>query len=298
MINPLFVDNSDFLEPKNPLKSMTGESSCHKKLFKKKIYRAPCIFQVFVRYAVNHTNLTFGMLIFNSVSNYVVTNIIVKHVKFLQLEISLLINQNFIIMDSFIGQIMMFAGSFAPANWALCNGQILAISEHTALFSILGTTYGGDGRTTFALPDLRGRVPMGSGDGLGLSPRVIGQRYGSENVTLSVAQMPAHSHSAETTISGTSGAAKLNASGTEGTTNVPTGKYLAKPQNLGLKSVNMYGSSADIEMASDAIEIDVSGLSIATTVDQAGGNSAHDNIQPSLVMNYIICINGVYPSRN
>ena len=201
-------------------------------------------------------------------------------------------------MDPFIGQIMMFAGSFAPVNWALCNGQILAISQHTALFSILGTTYGGDGRTTFALPDLRGRVPMGSGDGIGLSPRVTGQRYGSENVTLSVAQMPAHSHSAETTISGSSGAAKLNASSAEGTTNVPTGKYLAMPPNFGLESVNMYGSSADIEMASDAIEIDVSGLSGATTVGQAGGSSAHDNIQPSLVMNYIICINGVYPSRN
>ena len=201
-------------------------------------------------------------------------------------------------MDPFIGQIMMFAGSFAPANWALCNGQILAISEYTALFSILGTTYGGNGRTTFALPDLRGRVPMGSGDGIGLSPRVTGQRYGSENVTLSVAQMPAHSHSAETTISGSSGAAKLNASSAEGTTNVPTGKYLAMPPNFGLESVNMYGSSADIEMASDAIEIDVSGLSGETIVNQAGGNSAHDNIQPSLAMNYIICINGVYPPRN
>ena len=201
-------------------------------------------------------------------------------------------------MDPFIGQIMMFAGSFAPVNWALCNGQILAISQHTALFSILGTTYGGDGRTTFALPDLRGRVPMGSGDGIGLSPRVTGQRYGSENVTLSVAQMPAHSQSAETTISGSSGAAKLNASSAEGTTNVPLNNYLAKPANLGRNSVNMYGSSADIEMASDAIEIDVSGLSGATTVGQAGGSSAHDNIQPSLVMNYIICINGVYPSRN
>ena len=201
-------------------------------------------------------------------------------------------------MDPFIGQIMMFAGTFAPANWALCNGQILPISEYTALFSILGTTYGGNGRTTFALPDLRGRVPMGSGNGIGLSPRVTGQRYGSENVTLSVAQMPAHSHPAETTISGSSGAAKLNASSAEGTTNVPTGKYLAMPPNFGLESVNMYGSSADIEMASDAIEIDVSGLSGETTVNQAGGNSAHDNIQPSLAMNYIICVNGVYPPRN
>lgn len=201
-------------------------------------------------------------------------------------------------MDPFIGQIIIFAGNFAPRNWAICNGQTLTISENPALFSIIGTTYGGDGRTTFVLPDLRGRVPMGSGNGIGLSPRVIGRRYGSENVTLSEAQMPAHSHATETTISGSSGAARLKASSEVGTTNVPTGKYLAMPPNFGLESVNMYGSSADIQMASDAIEIDVSGLSGETTVNQAGGNSAHDNIQPSLVMNYIICVNGVYPPRN
>lgn len=201
-------------------------------------------------------------------------------------------------MDPLLGQIIMFAGNFAPRNWAFCQGQTLAISEYTALFSILGTIYGGDGRTTFGLPDLRGRVPMGSGHGIGLSSRVTGKRYGSENVSLSVAQMPAHSHSAETIISGSSGAAKLNASSAEGTTNVPTGKYLAMPPNLGRSSVNMYGSSADVEMASDAIEIDFSGLTGATTVGQAGGNSPHDNIQPSLVMNYIICVNGVFPSRN
>lgn len=201
-------------------------------------------------------------------------------------------------MDSLLGQIIMFAGTFAPRDWALCNGQILEISQHTALFSILGDTYGGNGRTTFGLPDLRGRVPMGSGVGIGLSPRVTGQRYGSENVTLSVAQMPAHSHSAETTISGSSVAAKLNASSAEGTSNVPLNNYLAMPANISRSSVNMYGSSADVEMANDAIEIDVSGLSGETTVNQTGGNSAHDNIQPSLVMNYIICVNGVYPSRN
>lgn len=192
----------------------------------------------------------------------------------------------------------MFAGNFAPRNWAICNGQTLTISENPALFSIIGTTYGGDGRTTFVLPDLRGRVPMGSGNGIGLSPRVIGRRYGSENVTLSEAQMPAHSHATETTISVSSGAAKLKASSEVGTTNVPLNNYLAKPANLGRNSVNMYESRADIEMASDAIEIDASRLSGETTVNLAGGNSAHNNIQPSLVMNYIICVNGVYPSRS
>lgn len=118
----------------------------------------------------------------------------------------------------------MFAGNFAPRNWAICNGQTLTISENTALFSIIGTTYGGDGKTTFALPDLRGRVPMGSGNGIGLSPRVTGRRYGSENVTLSKAQIPAHSHAAETTISVSSGAAKLKASSEVGRTNVPLNK--------------------------------------------------------------------------
>ena len=201
-------------------------------------------------------------------------------------------------MDTFIGQIIMFAGNFAPRDWAFCDGQLLQISENQSLYSILGTTYGGDGRTTFGLPDFRGRVPIGQGQGNGLTSRIMGEQIGIEDVTLSTAQMPIHSHAAETTISGSSVTAKLKASSAEGTTNVPLNNYLAKPSNIGLQSINMYDSSADIEMASDAIEIDLSAVTANTTTDDTGGNSAHNNIQPSLVMNYIICVNGIYPSRS
>ena len=201
-------------------------------------------------------------------------------------------------MDTFIGQIIMFAGNFAPRDWAFCDGQLLQISQNQSLYSILGTTYGGDGRTTFGLPDFRGRVPIGQGQGNGLTSRIMGEQIGIEDITLSTAQMPIHSHAAETTISGSSVTAKLKASSAEGTTNVPLNNYLAKPSNIGLQSINMYDSSADIEMASDAIEIDLSAVTANTTTDDTGGNSAHNNIQPSLVMNYIICVNGVYPSRS
>ena len=201
-------------------------------------------------------------------------------------------------MDTFIGQIIMFAGNFAPRDWAFCDGELLPISQNQSLYSILGTTYGGDGRTTFGLPDFRGRVPIGQGQGNGLTTRRMGEQIGIEDVTLSTAQMPIHSHAAETTISGSSVTAKLKASSAEGTTNVPLNNYLAKPSNIGLQSINMYDSSADIEMASDAIEIDLSAVTANTTSDDTGGNSAHNNIQPSLVMNYIICVNGVYPSRS
>jgi microcystin-dependent protein len=201
-------------------------------------------------------------------------------------------------MDTFIGQIIMFAGNFAPRDWAFCDGELLPISQNQSLYSILGTTYGGDGRTTFGLPDFRGRVPIGQGQGNGLTSRRMGEQIGIEDITLSTAQMPIHSHAAKTTISGSSVTAKLKASSEVGTTNVPLNNYLAKPSNIGLQSINMYDSSADIEMASDAIEIDLSAVTANTTTDDTGGNSAHNNIQPSLVMNYIICMNGVYPPRN
>ena len=201
-------------------------------------------------------------------------------------------------MEPFFGQIILFAGNFAPRDWAFCSGQLLPISQNEALYSVLGITYGGDGRKTFGLPDFRGRVPIGQGQGNGLTPRRIGQQIGVEDVTLTTAQMPTHSHSAETTISGSSSSAKLKASSAEGTTNVPLNNYLAQSPVLARNSVKIYNDSSDIEMASDAIEIDFSSLSGATTVGQTGGSSAHDNIQPSLVMNYIICTNGLYPPRN
>ena len=168
--------------------------------------------------------------------------------------------------DPFIGEIRLFAGNFAPRNWAFCSGQILSIAQNTALFSLLGTTYGGNGQTTFALPDLRGRVPMGRGQGPGLSPRDLGEVAGAENVTLTSNQIPAHRHA-------------LRASTTAASVTTPGGAL------LGTTSVNSYDTaSASVAMAPGAIGI-------------TGGSQPHNNMAPTQTLNYIIALFGVFPSR-
>src|SRR3954449_6617686 len=148
----------------------------------------------------------------------------------------------------FIGQISLFGGNFAPRGWAFCNGQLLAVSQNTALFSILGTTYGGNGETTFALPDLRGRVPLHPGQGPGLSPYVLGENGGQENVTLNVTQLPAHTH-----------AVSPRASNNAQTTNRPGGTIPAKG--------GAYGGGVNSNMA-------------PTTSDPNSGSQPHHN-QPA-----------------
>lgn len=179
-------------------------------------------------------------------------------------------------MDEYIGIVKLFAGTFAPRGWAYCDGSLLPINSNAALFSILGTTYGGDGRTTFALPDLRGRVPMGAGSGPGLSPRVPGQVVGNENVTLTTQQMPAHTHA-------------LGVNSAAATTNGPTGGVLASPtytdDNGVTHPVNAYSSAATTQANPAAIL-------------PAGGSQPFGIVQPSLGMSYIICLEGLYPSRN
>jgi microcystin-dependent protein len=185
-------------------------------------------------------------------------------------------------VDPYIGEIIMFAGNFAPRDWALCDGQLLAIAQFTALFSILGTTYGGDGQTTFALPDLRGRVPMHAGNGPGLSNRALGSRAGVENVTLNANQIAQHAHTATTT-------ALLNTSSTEGDSSIPTGKVPAKS---GIGDPDFADpDNADAQLDSTAIDA-------TTTVNNAGGSQPHTNIQPFLVINFIIALQGTYPSPN
>ncbi|AWG21283.1 phage tail protein [Flavobacterium faecale] len=164
----------------------------------------------------------------------------------------------------------MFAGNFAPRGWAFCDGQLLAISQNTALFSIIGTTYGGDGRTTFALPDLRGRVPMHPGNGPGLSGRSLGQSGGTETNTLNISQMPSHSHT-------------VNAVSTDGNTNDPTN---ALPANT--KVLDKEYSTA----ATDAV------IMKSTMISPAGGNSSINNIQPYRTVNFIIALQGIFPSRS
>ncbi|MBN2236652.1 MAG: phage tail protein [Bacteroidales bacterium] len=171
--------------------------------------------------------------------------------------------------EGFIGEVKMFAGNFAPRGWAICDGSILSIAQNTALFSILGTTYGGDGRTTFALPDLRSRVPVGTGTGPGLSEFRLGSKAGSETVTLSVNQLPAHNHT-------------INAVSTDGNKSNPSG-YL--PASTKLLDPEYSDASADVQMAS-------------SMVGNTGGNQAVNINQPSLTINFIICVQGVFPSRN
>lgn len=179
--------------------------------------------------------------------------------------------------EPYIGEISMFAGNFAPKNWAYCNGQLLSISQNTALFSILGTTYGGDGITTFALPDLRGRSPIGVGQGPGLGSYALGETGGTEKVTELISQMPAHSHTLT-----------LNASTAAGTTNTPaSGAYLGKAVTPDRQEVNIYTITNDPDTTIGASSTGVS-----------GGSQQQDIRDPYLAINYIICLQGIYPSRD
>lgn len=179
-------------------------------------------------------------------------------------------------MDGVIGFTTLFAGNFAPKNWALCQGQIMAISQNTALFSILGTTYGGNGQTTFALPDLRGRSVKGAGQGPGLSPYSPGQVGGSETHILNLQQMAVHNHAAQITIT-PKGAGAPNASS-------PANAVYATGNN------NLYNFSTDINLHNypGTLTTGVSG-----TTPQP-----FSSVPPYLTLNYLICLNGVFPSRN
>jgi microcystin-dependent protein len=163
--------------------------------------------------------------------------------------------------EPYIGEIRMFAGNFAPAGWALCDGALLPISENETLFNLIGTTYGGDGQATFALPDMRGRLPLHNGSGF-----VLAETGGTETVTLTTAQLPVHTHA-------------LTASTGIGSAHVPAGKVLAQSPSLAL-----YGESAP----------SVTTAPESTTA--SGGGQAHDNMQPYLCINFILSLYGVYPS--
>lgn len=180
--------------------------------------------------------------------------------------------------EPFIGEISMFGGNFAPRGWSFCSGQLLSIASNTALFSILGTTYGGDGRTTFALPDLRGRASVHPGNGPGLSNRRLGERFGTEQVTLTANQLPSHTHTA-------TGQAKCKNG--NGNTDKAAGNVWS--EDLGTSSATYSSNSADGLMATDSVQV---------TVEGTGGGLGHDNVQPCLGVNYIIALTGIYPSRN
>jgi microcystin-dependent protein len=172
--------------------------------------------------------------------------------------------------EPFIAEVKIFAGNFAPRSWAFCDGQLLPIAQNTALFSLVGTFYGGDGRTTLGLPNLQGRAAMHPGRGPGLTPRTLAQRSGTETVTLSQAQMPAHTHT-------------MTASNeTDDPLPTPVGNTPARSSG---PYVYRQTSSNLVNLAPQA-------------VPNVGGNQAHNNIQPSLVLNFIIALQGTYPSRS
>lgn len=186
-------------------------------------------------------------------------------------------------MNGFIGEIRYFAGNFAPRNWAFCEGQLMSISQNTALFSILGTIYGGDGRTTFALPDMRGRVALGSGQGPGLTNRREGARFGTENNTITNLNLPAHNH-----IGTISGEIKPNVRAEEdNSTDDPSDAFYNQKGN------DFYSDTPAPGENSGALTSD-----LGFTVNNNGGGQQINNRQPLLAVYYIICLTGTFPSRN
>lgn len=167
--------------------------------------------------------------------------------------------------EPFLGEIRIFAGNFAPAGWAFCNGQLLAIVQYEALFTLIGTTYGGDGVTTFALPDLRGRLPLHEADGHGLFPYRLGQRGGVESVLLTTAQIPAHTHAAQASSQG-------------GSQTGPGGGVWAA------SALNQFTTATP------------SASMNAAAIQNSGSNQSHDNRMPYLPLSFIIALNGIYPT--
>ena len=201
-----------------------------------------------------------------------------------------------------LGEIRGFAGNFVPRNWAFCSGQILAINSNQSLFSILGAVYGGDGRSTFGLPDLRGRAIVGAGQGNGLHNRPLGSTTGHETHTLSVSEMPAHTHVATaTSASGsgtTSGDIKIPVLDGDANDDGASGNFLAKDAN----NEGRYASSATPGTYLGALEsslaVDLTAINVDVTLLNTGSEQSFNKMKPMLVCNYIICTAGLYPSRN
>jgi len=207
-------------------------------------------------------------------------------------------------MDSpFMGQIQAFGFNFAPRGWAFCQGQLMSISQNSALFALLGTTYGGDGQTTFKLPDLQGRMAIGQGAGAGLTPRVIGEVSGTENVTILLSNMPTHTHVATFTPSGGGITATLNASNLTATQSVPGtsgANTLGAPSATIARAVTpVFGYVADASPSVALTGLTVTGGTGGTVTNALAGNGLPVGIMPPyLCINYSIALQGLFPSRN
>jgi microcystin-dependent protein len=173
--------------------------------------------------------------------------------------------------DQFLAEIRIFTGNFAPTGWALCDGQLMPISQNTALFSLLGTSFGGDGRTTFALPNLQGSAPLQAGPGLGLSARAIGETGGEQTVSLLMTEMPAHNHPAQAF------------SGAAGDQVSPAGNVWSKAQ-YGRRGLPMYSATGPQTLNPFALSI-------------TGASLPHNNLMPYLTLNFIIALVGIFPPR-
>ena len=190
-------------------------------------------------------------------------------------------------MEGTMGEIRMFGGTFAPRGWMLCQGQAMSISQWDALFALLGTTYGGDGVNSFNLPNMQSRIPVGTGKGPGLQNYVLGEEAGVESVTLTSSQMPVHNHTAVSNIAATF-SPKVNSTATNNVSS-PETAYLS------LATANMYGTTPDEAMAANSVSATVGG---SITLAASGGSQPHENVKPVLCLNFIICVEGIFPSRN
>ena len=173
--------------------------------------------------------------------------------------------------DQFVAEIRIFAGNFAPLGWAFCAGQILPLSQNTALFSLLGTTFGGNGQSTFALPDLQGRAPINPGQGQGLTQRFLGEQSGSETVTLLQTEIPLHNHQLRATVAGAD-------------QTVPTSNVWAA-SSIGRTPPPLYSTTQNTTMSSQALALN-------------GGGLPHNNMHPYLTLNFIIALQGIFPPRS
>lgn len=180
-------------------------------------------------------------------------------------------------MDAYIGEIRIFGGNFPPRDWAFCNGVLMSVQQYSALFSVLGTAYGGDGIRTFALPNLQGSVPMGAGAGPGLTPRSLGDTGGSTSVQLTTATMPAHNHG-------------VACSNTSGNSPAPTGNFpAASDQN---RTTKIY-SDTPYSLGPSGL---LNPLALMPTGGSNGNALAHNNMMPYMAVNFIICLSGIYPT--
>ena len=190
-------------------------------------------------------------------------------------------------MQPFLSTILIWPPNFAPSGWALCAGQLLSISQNTAVFSLLGTTYGGDGVSTFGLPNLQGRIPIGAGQGLGLTPYNIGDTGGVESVTLAINTIPQHTHSATQNL-----LVSLPAVTTTGTTNQPGPSVApAAPTDAARNPVNIYSNATPNQ------KLGQPSISGTISIGLTGNGLPHENRQPYLAVNYIIALQGFFPSR-